>query len=85
MNLPWQPTPESSTSARNKCIINPDEFDWSFERGYCATRGDRSGSGHVNGLLQKQKLNVLKSNIDLILWEIMQTYDKKSIILRNVI
>lgn len=55
MNLPWQPTPESSTSARNKCIINPDEFDWSFERGYCATRGDRSGSGPCKWIAPKTK------------------------------
>eukprot|EP00105_Crassostrea_gigas_P017313 XP_011435039.1 PREDICTED: uncharacterized protein LOC105333665 [Crassostrea gigas] len=53
VNLPWQPIPESLRPARDICIITPDEFDWSFERGYCARRGDRSGSGPCKWIAPK--------------------------------
>lgn len=45
MNLPWQPFPESTTPAKDKCVITENEFDCTFEKGYCARRRNRYGPG----------------------------------------
>lgn len=45
MNLPWQPFPESTTPAKDKCVITQNEFDCTFEKGYCARRRNRYGPG----------------------------------------
>lgn len=53
MNLPWQPLPESTTPANDKCVITPDEFDCSFEKAYCTRRGNRYGPGPCRWIAPK--------------------------------
>lgn len=53
MNLPWQPRPDNTTPAKDKCVITRNEFDCSFEKGYCARRRSRYGLGPCRWIAPK--------------------------------